>query len=546
MRVKSDYSIKRTESRKYPSLADMPFGPLTAVLDLVEHRRWSVENACAHLPAPGDGPKPILGEFVRPLHEGLLTWTLHAARAYLAALDEDQRKDGRQRTPVFDPWVRQYLPGDAPGLIRPYEVCAWGRRYTFSDGDETIRELRIPVLGSLERRRRDRAKTAVEAFVLATGTNVDRDVLDANPRPYRGGVPFPMRRTDAAPTMVDRPPQRVRIVEVSCLDSSVSAPLFEGGVAEAEEYYAAEGRSALRAAVRGDALVPGSDCLSCKMIRECERLPHADGLFLSPSRSRPRRSWSVTSGRYFRDCPAKAHFRDLRLPTENSVENPVAVRQGRAVHAWLERLHARSPHRPCTVGDLPKDPDAWSAGDWDLEGEEARQATAMLAGHIEVCPFRDVSPTTRARVEQILTAHDREADVLALAKADLLYQRDGSWVYRELKTSSTGSAGSGRWLLANHPQLALAVLFFSHKVIPLGEGSAVELETLTPNGPDLRVIDPHSASDKARAREVIHDLSARWHEDDMFTPTPGKKVCGRCSYRRWCPSADLSQETRDQ
>ncbi|PWV54847.1 PD-(D/E)XK nuclease family protein [Nocardiopsis sp. L17-MgMaSL7] len=517
----------------------MPFNPLNAVLDLVEHLGQSIDRACNQLPAPGERSKRIMGEFVRPVHEGLLTWTRHAAQTYLNALEADERASGLNRTPVHEPWVRQYLPKDYPSLTRPHEFCVWGRRYTFQDGHETVRELRIPVLGTLDKRQHDEAKLAVAAFVLATETHVDQDMFDVDPGYYLGGAPYPMRR-DASRL---QPPHRVRIVEASCLDSSTSSPaLFDGSITEAEDFYTSSGQKALYAVLQADTRVPGSGCLSCKVREGCTELRRTPGLLGVNNQSRPRRSWSVTAGRYFLECPAKEHFRSLHLPPENSVENPVAVRQGRAVHAWLEELHSRFPRRPCTLDDLPRNHDSWTAGEWTLIGEEARQATEMLVGHIEVCPFQDVFPAAHVHVEQTVTADDPQADVLILARPDLLYQRDGSWVYRELKTTSSDYTPGGRWLLSRHPQLALAVLLFERGVIPLGANSSVELETLTPNGPDVRILDPHSELTRSKAREVIHELAGPWHADMSHIPTPSPKICGQCSYRRWCPSSAALEE----
>lgn len=544
--AKADYSIKRPKAREYPLLADMAFQPLTAVLDLVEHEGYSVEGACAALPTPADGPRRIMGELVRPPHEGLLTWTRHAARAYLDALAWEERRDGRQRTPVTDPWVHQYLPGGDKGSERPSELCAWGRRYTFRGGQEIVRELRIPVLGPLDVRRGDRtAKTAVEAFVLATGAPVDSDALASAPGRYLGGAPFPLRHPDGRSPETTLRPRRVRIVEVSCLDSSTSL-LHEGDTSEAKRFYTAEGRPKLRTILHADTRVPGSDCVSCKVRPSCTALPGVQGLLGVPGKPLPRRSWSVTTGRYFQDCPAKAHFRELRLPTKADVEHPPPVRQGHAVHAWLQRLHEREPLRPCTANDLPEDPASWSGGQWFLEGGEARRAAEMLAGHIEVCPLKDVSPITDARMEQTLAADDSEADVVVLAKADMLYRRNGSLVYREFKTTGSDAPVGSRRLMSRHPQLALAVHFFAHRVIEPGPVSTVELETLTPNGPDVRVIDPRSAQAQARAAEVVHGLTDRWLEEARYLPTPGPEVCGRCPYQRWCPSADTREETEKQ
>lgn len=287
-RVRADLSLG--PARRRPR--EVPLTVLHAVLDLVEHRDWSLERACAHPPPPGRPPVTVLGERVPPVHEGVRRWVHHAARTHLAAT--------AGRTPVPGFRVRQYMPERGSRHRRPYEVRAAGRCYTHGAADE----LWVPVPGRLRRAPAD-AGVAVAAYVLATGTSVDRDAYAADPERFHGGAPYPMRRRDD-------PPERVRVIRVSCLDGATEVR-FDGTAAEAEALFAARGREGLRSALVGGARAPGTDCLTCGIRRGCGRLPRAPGLLgLGPAPE--RRSWSPSIAREHALCPARAHFHALGLP----------------------------------------------------------------------------------------------------------------------------------------------------------------------------------------------------------------------------------------
>ncbi|MFD6949057.1 hypothetical protein A6A08_06780 [Nocardiopsis sp. TSRI0078] len=528
-RIRADHALGGEGPRVRASPPDASLAFLDAVLDLVEHRGRTLGDACAR-PAPPGGPGGGLpGARAAPPHTGLLAWVRHAARSYLDALARDDERDGLRRAPAPDFWVRQYMPDRGTPNSRPYEVCARGRGYTYLSGADRVRELRIPVMGAAGEREPARAEAAVAAYVLATGTQVDRDACAARPRRYLEGAPYPMRARGPGP------PDRVRVVRVSCLDSS-TAVLYDGSAADAEEAFASAGREGLRSALAGGARSPGRDCLSCGARPGCGRLPRAPGLLGVRDRSRPRRSWSVGLGLHHRDCPARAYLHSLGLPADGDRE-PAGARLDRAVRAWLARLHARLPRRPCTPDDLPPDHGSWSAAGRGLEGGQAHRGAAMIAAHSEVCPLRGLPSGGHVRIDHTLAADDTLADVLVLARADVLHHRGGSWIYRAVGTAAGTPLPDGPRLLPLEPGLALAVLFFSCGALPQGPGSAVELEVLAPDGARVISLDPAEARVRAEARRVVHALAGPWHRDPSHPPAPGR-ACRDCPYRRWCPDTD--------
>ncbi|MFW6641225.1 PD-(D/E)XK nuclease family protein [Nocardiopsis algeriensis] len=477
----------RARAGGFPSRAPA-LDTLDTVLDLVEHRGWELDRACEHLPEPH--------------------WVHRAAAAYLRSVEP-----GSRAVPCF--WVRQYIP-DRGSRARPYELCARGRRYVRPG----VRELRVPVPAPVLRTPPD-ARTAVAAYVLATGREVDRAACDADPQRYLGGVPFPMlgRREPL--------PRRVRVVEVSCLDSA-TAVRFDGTPAQAEALFQEVGREGLRSALAGGARVPGADCLDCGARRRCDRLPPTPGLLGADPSPGPHRTWSVSLGQDFRACPARARYRALGVPPAAPAHREDTVR------TWLERLHGRLPRRPCEPADLPADPDRRATGHRPT-GEEARRTAAMLAAHVPVCPLRGLPSGSHLRLGASLAADDTETGVLVLSRADVLHHHSGSWIHRSISTPEGDPPPQGLPLLSHDPRLALAVLLFASGVLPTGPASAVELEALTPAGAHLLSLDPSSPDVRQEARRVVGALAAPWLGADAFPATPGP-ACLTCPYARWCPA----------
>ncbi|WP_165975553.1 PD-(D/E)XK nuclease family protein [Actinomadura rubrisoli] len=510
----------------------MSFDPFNRLLDLIEFEGLSDDDALTGLSEPN-------AFFHRLVHEGLVTWVDQAVRRYRDVFLADMVAIGARDVVAVRPWVHQVPPSDASS--RTHELCVWGRAYTYRSSSRLVRELRVPVTGSTEDRLRSDAEKSTMAYVVAMGSLIDNASFDRQRGRYLGGMPFPVLPPDphiAGTT----PPDLVRVLEVSCTDGAV-APLFQGSVETAEAYFAEHGRTAIRDLFRSTARRPGYDCLECKERKVCDRLPRYGGMLGISDVSRPRRVYTATTGRYHDECAAQEHFRTLRLPVDDVRETPSAVRQGNAVHAWLQRLHDRVPRRPCTTDDLPEDPRHWTGGSWRLEGAEAENAAAMLASHLEVCPYLGLAPEAPAHTERVIAADDPHCDTLVIAHADLVYRRSGSWNYREVKTTSLKRITDGDLLLSRYQQTALAILLYEAGAIPLGPLSAVELEILTPHGPDLRILDPRSPALREEARRTVRPWAAAWHADAAHLANPGP-ACRRCPYHQWCPSAEAGEEVK--
>ncbi|MCA1186187.1 MULTISPECIES: PD-(D/E)XK nuclease family protein [unclassified Saccharopolyspora] len=471
---------------KKPELVDFALQPFMEALDRVERDGELPVNVLADLES---------GKRFGPIHRGVRRWAVLATRNYLAAYPpggtdcEDTSWD-----PVIPGWMyrRRFVPPDQRGISN-YRIRIWGRCYRSTDG--RVHEIRLPTYSSAGRER-TKAEEAVAAFVVAS----------ANPHV-----------------------EIVRVREFHCLEGKVGPLLYEGSPAEAVDFHRKVGAPALASVVNSTEYRPGDPCVKCRYRIGCRGLPAAPGLLGIEDRSRPRRTWSVSNGRYYRACPAKDHLRRSRLPTAWEVERSATAERGRSIH---DHLHVRHRHRP-QVPCAPDEEAMWSS---EPDGAEHGVALRMLRHHAEVCPLRGLQAGAELRYEPSLTFDDTSADVVVKVEPDLLYSDRGSWVWREVKT--TRATSSRRFdSLESLPQIALAVLVLGQRLLGGDRRrSRVELEVLRPNGVDLRQFDPFSRDLQEDAHQVIRKMVVDWHRDEEFAPRPGLE-CARCEVRRWCPDA---------
>ncbi|GAA3458728.1 PD-(D/E)XK nuclease family protein [Saccharothrix longispora] len=476
----------RSGPRRYEKLEHFALGPFMTALDQVERGFRSVEGALDAV------------ERNARVHDGLKTWTAHAVRDYLRAFPAYPTSGSPLRL-VPQRWTYERDIGRTQ-----YRIGAWGRCYQSADG--RTREIRMINMRSRSATRSD-AEVAVAAFVVA---HADQET---------GSVPV----------------ERVRVVNYSAEDGEVRT-WFDGTPDDATSMYEKHGRAALTAVAGGQEYRPGGACVKCDFAANCPALSRAPGLLGVDGGGRPRRQWSVTSGRAYRECPARAHLRALRLPTDAQVEHSGPAQRGRAVHALFADHHRTGQRCSPAMGD------DWTGDGFGLSADDVDLGKRLVRHHAEVCPFQHAHLNRDVRVEPQLTWDDQNANVLVVVEPDLLYRDHASWVWREVKTSGSDRHRAND-LLAEYPQLALAVL-----VLARGElggsrtRSRVELELLGPSGVDLHVIDPYTPSVRRNAETVVRDLVLRWRADDEFLPRPGSR-CTRCEVASWCranPKTELT------
>lgn len=495
------------EARRILTLEDFPLGRVMDALDLVEFDGLDATEAVARV--IGDPKKATVPDAVA-------RWLRSAVGCYIDATAAAGAQDSSLWRPERDLWVVQaQVPGAPP---QTYEVCAWGRRYSSIDG--TRRELRI-LASAWQPREPEAAEVAVAAYVAGWGNRV---LNVYSPEPYPVG---------AAPSLTG-----VRVVQVNCARPDVRV-LFDGSPDEARDLYTRHARELLRRVVDGGSYSPGNDCVKCKMITACPSLPRLPRLLpvATGPRPMPRRVWSATTGRDFRECPAREYLRRVRLPRDPATEYNDAATRGQAVHAWLQAAHQRHPLRGCTVDDVPDDPDLWSAGRWTIAGEQARVGWEALRWHAAICPLATLPTGAAVDTERQVVAHDTASNTLVVATPDLLYRDGSGWVWREVKTTQSRYMADGLELLRRFPQLAIAVGLLWAGALP-GDRDAgrIEVEQLSPHVGTVDVLMPADPRVRAIAREVVAELVADWY-DETSAPARPSENCHTCEVASWCPSA---------
>lgn len=481
------YQADTPMPRKPEVLETFSNRPFMDVLDLVEHRGTPVRDALAKV-----------GK--RPMHDSVQQWTNHSVNRYLEAFPSHE--DGTLK-PFRGRWVYETMLAQADQRgARQYRITVWGRCYRSTDGK--VREVRLPA-NRLDGRARTDAEIAVTALVLAAGGP-------------------------------DAPPEHVTIRQFGMLDGR-SVTLFDGSRQAALDLYAVSGRTALAQLVdAGEPFVyrPGAACADCPFAAVCPELRRTPGLLGVRNRRRPRRSWSATSARNYAVCPARDYGRRQRLPVDQGVERGPAAERGRAVHRYLEDRHDGTTC-PC---------DARISADWvppgfSLTEEDRALGTVLLRHHAVVCPVRHTRKSADLRVEPDLVFDDTDADMVVLAKPDLLYHDGTTWVWREIKTSASGRRGTRPWI-EQYPQLALATILAARDDFGLGIGR-VELEVLRPAGADLYTLDPRTPEVRRHAETVVRESFTKWHDDDRFLPMPGRH-CASCEVAQWCSAREATEE----
>ena len=523
--------VHRSSARK-KFLNDFPLGVVADALDAVEFDEVPWERAINR----------AIEQSEAPLHPGAIRWIWHGVRTYLSVV---ALIDSPATSPVSRYWVAQRQGGEDT----VWEMYAWGRRYESLDG--SVRELRFLRFGEAnaapdaeewdasaesddpaadkrdleEADRKRMARVAIAAYSAAFGSPATW------PRPWSD--PFRLPRSPQ-PVI-----QEVRVVEVG-LSGGQPAVLFHGKPAKAKALYEQHARDQVRLIRPGGKAQPGQDCADCKLLTACREVQRVPGILGITEPTAPLRSWSVSNGRYYRECPAQDHLRRLHLPKD--YEYNEAAERGQAIHARLAEQHARQPRRGCIAADLPPEAD-WGAGGWQITGEQASLGRRMLANHVELCALHRTEEITEVLVEPTITVHDTDANVIVIVKPDLLYVEDGAWVWHELKTKQ-GLRWSYGDLLRDFPQLALAVVLMAENALPFGTGALagarIELELLAPDAADMLLIDPNDPAQVVVARQVVHELAAPWHGDLVAAARPGDH-CVRCPVKRWCPDAPPSR-----
>ena len=173
-------------------------------------------------------------------------------------------------------------------------------------------------------------------------------------------------------------------------------------------------------------------------------------------------------------------------------------------------------------------------------GRRRRRGARMLASHADLCPFSRAGQITEVRVEPTLAVHDTDANVIVIAKPDLLYLEDGAWVWREIKTRAIPCAPPRTPSGSSRSSRSPPCSWRRTRWRASGTAPASSWSGSPPTAATCCSSTPSDPAQVARAREVIHELAAPWHADETVPARPGPH-CTDCPVRRWCPDAQTEE-----
>ncbi|MFE0592635.1 PD-(D/E)XK nuclease family protein [Micromonospora echinospora] len=460
-----------------------------AALDRAEFDRVDEADVLAELAAT----RGRFGRGEPPAHPGLISWTTQAFRLFRAARRHHEQRFGRSSpVPGGPSWVaRDDRPRPDPRRgMSYYERSCWGRRYASDDG--SARELWTFSFGMPKEK--TAAELATIAYVAVHGA---------------GGAATP---------------HRVRLVGFGGA-ADRALVLRECDSTEVDRIFDADARSVLTSVIDGTERTPGGDCTGCKLIEKCPAVLRHQLLPDLAIARRRRRTLSATDLRYYRDCPKRFHLvRELKL-RDPSLTESAAVTTGRVVDAWLNDRHLPVTASRCTPHDV-------------RTGLSDGVHRRILAQHTALCPVSS-DPGQHRRVQPTLAAYDERLGVNLVATPDLLYSRNGRWVWRETKTSAYPPR-AGRSLMHTYPQLAVGVLLLSAGVADRSApGGSIELEHLQENDCALEDIDADLPEVIAEARAVVAEILGPLLDDTVFAARTSP-ACAGCEARRWCAEGQQS------
>jgi hypothetical protein len=333
------------------------------------------------------------------------------------------------------------------------------------------------------------------------------------------------------------PPTRVRVVEVGCVDGSITV-VFDGTPEDARAWYVAVAKDRAAALTVEDHVVPGSCCGDCKGAGSCAALVPLDGLLGQRERGHRSRSVSPTELQQYARCPAQWLFeRVARLPKEVTGSDTAA--RGRAVHAWLGAAHARGTG--CRPADLPPPGGPLGLAEGVLDAYDYALAYPFLRRHVDSCALSDPDVVPVA-VEEAVRGFDHDAQVVPVARPDLMYRRSAVLVIREVKTSET-PFGQGRdEAFDRYVQIPFMLRMLEAGLLAAHDCSdgIVELELLTPDEQFLWTWSTAEPLDVGLAAAELERIVDDWHHDSTWRTMPGPH-CQWCRVRRWCPDRDVYQ-----
>ena len=409
------------------------------------------------------------------------------------------------------------------------EWTIWGG--VFANETGSVRLLQMLCFNNAAEKAMPLARVATAARVLADGL--------ATNRPSAWGAPYvPSPKALGAA-------ERVIVELIGVVDSSYRLLLDESASQARERFTQVVPKAALL--VVGGKPRACRNCIKCQAKQVCELPSRRPGLLGLEGISAYPRVLTPSSLSEYRMCPHLSYLKNvLGLTAPFRGESP-GQRRGHLAHAWLARAHERGIR--CSQSDLP-DPSSPEVGEiatalgWSAD--DYQDVHPWLAAHIEICPLSHHEPSSTCPEVDVI-AKDTDADLLVIARPDLLYATNQQINWRETKTVTAPVVHDPDDFLEAYPQLPLAICMLADHAtdgelsISLGatEPGEVELELLWPGGSQVLKWNANHPATVSKARHLIAGMVDQWAFDKEWRPS-ANPPCKWCSMASICEFANIS------
>ena len=341
--------------------------------------------------------------------------------------------------------------------------------------------------------------------------------------------------------------KRIRIREMGGLDKSL-ALILDTTPDEARKWFEQKTLPIVNKRINGGSALASSSCRGCKANTCCNTLPVKPGLLGITNYAPWPKSYSPSKLNIYRKCPRQYFLiEELGLKTLSDSTSQ-AQQRGLLVHQWLEKAHLRN--QKCNELDLMENLKLGVISQsLNWTSQELEITKNYLLQHIKNCP---IDSLTKVESEVEIIAFDTDSDITIGTRPDILYVKNDTLFWREVKTTSNLKDISNNLYFDIYPQIPLAIKLVTNECIPkkvlntLGSFTniIVELELITPDNHKTISWDCLDTNVLNKAWSVLAEQVDSWSSDTLFPPSTNPP-CNWCKVKDFCEFSNQSQVTAD-
>ena len=469
----------------------------------------------------------IISQTPRRVEKSHELWAIKALSGYLSAFENARHLDQKDGIEFTELELIQAFDIDENQHV---EWFSWGIFLT--NQDNSVREFRFLKYSKSGLSIPNEVKLGVVLRILADGVTHSESNWSVERDPV---------------SKINQNLKRVRIREIGCLDQSV-ALIVDTNPNDARNWFEQKTFNVVKERVNGGLAHPGTNCRGCKANIFCPTLPTKPGIIGITSYAPWPKSYSPSKLNIYRKCPRQYFLiEELGLRTLNESTSQ-SQQRGLLVHQWLEYAHNRN--QKCQESDLFIEDNlgelskklSWTNQDLEITRE-------YLIQHIKNC---SIDSNTKVVTEVEVIALDPDSDITIGTRPDILYVKNDTLFWRELKTTSNIKDIENDLFFDVYPQLPLAVKLAANNCIPkqhlekLGSFTniVVELELISPDKHKVISWDCDNSKVQNKSWSILAEQVDHWASDTLFAPS-SNPPCNWCKVKDFCEFSNQAQVTAD-